>query len=42
MNAGNWVLSEIVKINPQQEKPVCPNRKNYFRKTQKIRANPQK
>ena len=28
MNAGNWVLSEIAKINPQQEKPVCPNRKN--------------
>ena len=28
INAGYWVLSEIAKINPQQEKPVCPNRKN--------------
>ena len=28
INAGYWVLSEIVKINPQQEKQVCPKRKN--------------
>ena len=28
INAGYWVLSEIAKIDPQQEKPVCPNRKN--------------
>ena len=29
IDAGYWVLSEIAKINPQQEKLVCPNRKNY-------------
>ena len=28
INAGYWVLSEIAKINPQQEKQVCPKRKN--------------
>ena len=28
ISAGYWVLSEIAKIDPQQEKPVCPNRKN--------------
>ena len=27
-NAGYWVLSKVVKNNSQQEKPICPNRKN--------------
>ena len=27
-NAGYWVLSEVSKNNSQQEKPICPNRKN--------------
>ena len=28
ISAGYCVLSEIAKIDPQQEKPVCPNRKS--------------
>ena len=30
INAGCWVLSENRKINSQQEKPICRNRKNQF------------
>ena len=32
---------KIAKIDSQQEKPICPNRKNQFPQNTKI-ANPQK
>ena len=42
INAGYWVLSENRKVNSQQKKQICPNRKKLSsRKTQKI-ANAQK
>ena len=27
---GTGYLLKIAKISSQQEKPICPNRKNYF------------
>ena len=30
INAGYWYFLEIAKINSQQEKPICPNRKKQF------------
>ena len=42
-NAGYWVLSEIEKLNPQQEKTVCPLlQKLDPAKYQKSQSNPQK
>ena len=38
---GTGYFMKIAKIKSRQEKPICPNRKNQFPKTQKI-ANPQK
>ena len=39
INAGYWVLYEIAKINPEQEKAVCPKRKNYFPQNTKNRQS---
>ena len=33
---GSGHFLKIAKINSQQEKPICPNRKNSSHKTQKI------
>ena len=36
---GSGYFLKITKINSQQEKPVCPNRKNYFPQNTKNRQS---
>ena len=35
---GTGYFLRIAKVNSQKEKPICPNRKNYFQQNTKNRA----
>ena len=39
---GTGYFLKIAKINSQQEKPICPNRKKLVPAKDKKNANPQK